>query len=177
QTVKEAVAQPDGTTKTEEVDHVWPVTVLLFALDIIPLLRQARMGPLVYGISKSRKGCVSIQSIQIQFRQLVSLLSFTLLFSSSLLSPHIPSLCFIVLFLLPRFVFLPSFLHFFISPRFFVVPLFLPKCHSNNLLIPHHVIGSSYTWDEGDQGHKTAKAPWLGVRKLGDEVRPKGWTG
>ncbi|KAH6908479.1 WD40 repeat-containing protein [Coprinopsis sp. MPI-PUGE-AT-0042] len=30
QTVKEAVAQPDGTTKTEEVDHVWPVNCLAF---------------------------------------------------------------------------------------------------------------------------------------------------
>ena len=38
-------------------------------------------------------------------------------------------------------------------------------------------VGSSYTWDEGEQGQRSAKAPWLGVRKLGDEVRPKGWTG
>ncbi|KAG2008923.1 WD40 repeat-containing protein [Coprinopsis cinerea AmutBmut pab1-1] len=38
-------------------------------------------------------------------------------------------------------------------------------------------IAASYTWDEGDHGLKSAKAPWLGVRRLGDEVRPKGWVG
>ncbi|KAG2008949.1 other/FunK1 protein kinase [Coprinopsis cinerea AmutBmut pab1-1] len=36
-------------------------------------------------------------------------------------------------------------------------------------------IAASYTWDEGEHGLKSAKAPWLGVRRLGDEVRPKGW--
>ena len=33
-------------------------------------------------------------------------------------------------------------------------------------------VGVSYTWDEGEKGLKTnAIPPWLGVRKVGDEVK------
>ncbi|KAJ2912363.1 hypothetical protein MD484_g8053, partial [Candolleomyces efflorescens] len=49
-------------------------------------------------------------------------------------------------------------------------------------------VGASYTWDEGEEGLKSRSGtgvggngagvlPWLGVRKLGEEVRPKGWSG
>ncbi|KAF9533134.1 WD40-repeat-containing domain protein [Crepidotus variabilis] len=35
-------------------------------------------------------------------------------------------------------------------------------------------VGISYTWDEGEQGMKTQNiTPWVGVRKVGDEVKPK----
>ena len=33
-------------------------------------------------------------------------------------------------------------------------------------------VGVSYTWDEGEAGLKAgAVTPWLGVRKVGDEVK------
>jgi len=35
----------------------------------------------------------------------------------------------------------------------------------------------SYTWDDGEAGLKTAERPLIVVRKLGDEVKPKGWPG
>ncbi|KIK03821.1 hypothetical protein K443DRAFT_461558 [Laccaria amethystina LaAM-08-1] len=38
-------------------------------------------------------------------------------------------------------------------------------------------VGASYTWDEGEEGLKHVKTPWVGVRRLGDEVKPKGWAG
>ncbi|KAI0779210.1 WD40 repeat-like protein [Irpex lacteus] len=38
-------------------------------------------------------------------------------------------------------------------------------------------VGVSYTWDEGEQGAKTAEAPKVFIRTVGDEVKPKGWTG
>ncbi|CAL1698912.1 unnamed protein product [Somion occarium] len=38
-------------------------------------------------------------------------------------------------------------------------------------------VGVSYTWDEGEEGAKKAERPAVYVRKVGDEVKPKGWTG
>ncbi|KAF8899587.1 WD40-repeat-containing domain protein [Gymnopilus junonius] len=39
-------------------------------------------------------------------------------------------------------------------------------------------VGVSYTWDEGEAGLKANPVtPWLGVRKVGDEVKPKSWAG
>ncbi|TFK70713.1 WD40 repeat-like protein [Pluteus cervinus] len=38
-------------------------------------------------------------------------------------------------------------------------------------------IGVSYTWDEGEAGLKTAERPMVLVKKVGDEVKPKGWSG
>ncbi|KAF9005952.1 WD40 repeat-like protein [Cyathus striatus] len=38
-------------------------------------------------------------------------------------------------------------------------------------------VGVSYTWDEGEQGLKNAPQPAVYIRKVGDEVKPKGWTG
>ncbi|KAF8958904.1 WD40-repeat-containing domain protein [Flammula alnicola] len=39
-------------------------------------------------------------------------------------------------------------------------------------------VGISYTWDEGEAGWKASRVtPWVGVRKVGDEVKPKSWTG
>ncbi|KAF8240241.1 hypothetical protein L208DRAFT_1456196 [Tricholoma matsutake] len=38
-------------------------------------------------------------------------------------------------------------------------------------------VAVSYTWDEGEAGLKTAERPAVAIRKLGDEVKPKGWTG
>jgi cell cycle arrest protein BUB3 len=40
-------------------------------------------------------------------------------------------------------------------------------------------VAASYTWDEGEEGLKKGSGalPWLGVRKLGEEVKPKGWSG
>ncbi|TFK39202.1 WD40-repeat-containing domain protein [Crucibulum laeve] len=38
-------------------------------------------------------------------------------------------------------------------------------------------VGASYTWDEGEAGLKTAQSPAVLVRKLGDEIKPKGWAG
>ncbi|KAJ2922987.1 hypothetical protein H1R20_g14117, partial [Candolleomyces eurysporus] len=39
-------------------------------------------------------------------------------------------------------------------------------------------VAASYTWDEGEEGMKRGGLlPWLGVRKLGEEVKPKGWAG
>jgi cell cycle arrest protein BUB3 len=38
-------------------------------------------------------------------------------------------------------------------------------------------VGVSYTWDEGEEGAKTSERPIVFVKKLGDEVKPKGWTG
>lgn len=38
-------------------------------------------------------------------------------------------------------------------------------------------VAVSYTWDEGEAGLKTAERPMVLVKKLGDEIKPKGWTG
>jgi len=39
-------------------------------------------------------------------------------------------------------------------------------------------VGVSYTWDEGEAGFKeNPVTPWLGVRKVGDEAKPKSSTG
>ncbi|KAF8641345.1 hypothetical protein AX16_010043 [Volvariella volvacea WC 439] len=38
-------------------------------------------------------------------------------------------------------------------------------------------ISVSYTWDEGEEGLRTAERPAIIVKKLGDEVKPKGWHG
>ncbi|KZV76557.1 WD40 repeat-like protein [Peniophora sp. CONT] len=38
-------------------------------------------------------------------------------------------------------------------------------------------VGVSYTWDNGEEGARTAEKPSIHVRSLGDEVKPKGWTG
>jgi len=38
-------------------------------------------------------------------------------------------------------------------------------------------VGVSYTWDEGEVGARNSERPMVCVRKLGDEVKPKGWTG
>ncbi|KAI0261891.1 WD40 repeat-like protein [Gloeopeniophorella convolvens] len=36
-------------------------------------------------------------------------------------------------------------------------------------------VGSSYTWDAGEEGARTTERPQLFVRDLGDEIKPKGW--
>jgi cell cycle arrest protein BUB3 len=37
-------------------------------------------------------------------------------------------------------------------------------------------VGVSYTWDEGEAGLKTSGvAPWIGVRKVGEEVKVCFW--
>ncbi|KAI0063749.1 WD40 repeat-like protein [Artomyces pyxidatus] len=38
-------------------------------------------------------------------------------------------------------------------------------------------VGVSYTWDTGEEGAKTAERPGIYIRTLGEEVKPKGWTG
>lgn len=38
-------------------------------------------------------------------------------------------------------------------------------------------VGVSYTWEEGEDGAKTAERPSVYIRTTGDEVKPKGWTG
>ncbi|KAH9937962.1 WD40 repeat-like protein [Amylocystis lapponica] len=38
-------------------------------------------------------------------------------------------------------------------------------------------VGVSYTWEEGEEGAKTAERPGVFIRTTGDEVKPKGWTG
>ncbi|KAF5335484.1 hypothetical protein D9611_012198 [Ephemerocybe angulata] len=39
-------------------------------------------------------------------------------------------------------------------------------------------VAASYTWDEGEEGAKAVgSAPWVGVRKVGEEGKPKGWNG
>ncbi|GJE85362.1 WD40 repeat-like protein [Phanerochaete sordida] len=38
-------------------------------------------------------------------------------------------------------------------------------------------VGVSYTWDETEEGAKTAGTPSVFIRHVGDEVKPKGWTG
>ncbi|PPQ74797.1 hypothetical protein CVT24_003666 [Panaeolus cyanescens] len=39
-------------------------------------------------------------------------------------------------------------------------------------------VGVSYTWDEGEEGmRRDGVVPWVGVRKVGDEVKPKSWSG
>ncbi|KAH9848762.1 WD40 repeat-like protein [Lenzites betulinus] len=37
-------------------------------------------------------------------------------------------------------------------------------------------VGVSYTWDEGEEGARTAERPAVYVKTVGDEVKPKGWT-
>ncbi|KAJ3505650.1 hypothetical protein NLJ89_g7306 [Agrocybe chaxingu] len=39
-------------------------------------------------------------------------------------------------------------------------------------------VGVGYMWDEGEEGMRSNQVtPWVGVRKVGDEVKPKSWTG
>ncbi|KAI0628664.1 WD40-repeat-containing domain protein [Trametes polyzona] len=38
-------------------------------------------------------------------------------------------------------------------------------------------VGVSYTWEDGEEGAKTAERPAVYIRNVGDEVKPKGWTG
>lgn len=38
----------------------------------------------------------------------------------------------------------------------------------------HLAIGTSYTWDQGEEGARSADAPKLFVRKLGEEVKVSG---
>jgi len=38
-------------------------------------------------------------------------------------------------------------------------------------------VGVSYTWDEGEEGAKGAERPAVFVKNVGDEVKPKGWSG
>lgn len=38
-------------------------------------------------------------------------------------------------------------------------------------------VGVSYTWDDGAEGMVSAEKPAVFVRNVGDEVKPKGWTG
>jgi len=38
-------------------------------------------------------------------------------------------------------------------------------------------VGVSYMWDDGEDGAKSAERPAVYVRNVGDEVKPKGWTG
>ncbi|KAI0314215.1 WD40 repeat-like protein [Amylostereum chailletii] len=38
-------------------------------------------------------------------------------------------------------------------------------------------IGLSYTWDNGEAGAKTAERPGIVIKTLGEEVKPKGWSG
>ncbi|KAH9836158.1 WD40 repeat-like protein [Rhodofomes roseus] len=38
-------------------------------------------------------------------------------------------------------------------------------------------VGVSYTWEEGEEGARTAERPSVYIRTTGDEVKPKGWTG
>jgi len=52
------------------------------------------------------------------------------------------------------------------------VPAIAFNCDGTKL-----AVGSSYTWDEGDEGAKTADRPKVFVRVCGDEVKPKGWVG
>ncbi|KAF9033802.1 hypothetical protein BJ165DRAFT_1534358 [Panaeolus papilionaceus] len=37
-------------------------------------------------------------------------------------------------------------------------------------------VGVSYLWDEGDEGMAAGVTPWVGVRTVGDEVKPKSMT-
>ncbi|TFK18219.1 WD40 repeat-like protein [Coprinopsis marcescibilis] len=117
QTTKDAVPQHDGTTQTEEVDHVWPVNGLAFC---------PRFNTFA---SAGSDGTVSIWDFKVKKR----------------------------LRQYPKYPNPVSAIGF--------------SCDGTRL-----AVAASYTWDEGEHGLKTAKAPWLGVRKLGDEVRPKGWT-
>ncbi|KAF5356822.1 hypothetical protein D9756_006825 [Leucocoprinus leucothites] len=38
-------------------------------------------------------------------------------------------------------------------------------------------MGVCYTWDEGESGARSAQQPMVVIRKLGEEVKPKGWPG
>ncbi|KAF8626052.1 hypothetical protein AX15_005106 [Amanita polypyramis BW_CC] len=38
-------------------------------------------------------------------------------------------------------------------------------------------VGLSYNWDDGEAGLRTTERPMIVARKLGDEVKPKGWSG
>ncbi|THH00443.1 hypothetical protein EW026_g2087 [Hermanssonia centrifuga] len=38
-------------------------------------------------------------------------------------------------------------------------------------------VAVSYTWEEGEEGAKTAQAPKIYIRSTGEEVKPKGWSG
>ncbi|KDQ54325.1 hypothetical protein JAAARDRAFT_38492 [Jaapia argillacea MUCL 33604] len=37
-------------------------------------------------------------------------------------------------------------------------------------------VGVSYNWDEGEEGGRNAERPSVFIRKVGDEVKPKGWS-
>ncbi|PPQ70230.1 hypothetical protein CVT24_013088 [Panaeolus cyanescens] len=37
-------------------------------------------------------------------------------------------------------------------------------------------VGVSYIWDEGDEGMSAGVTPWVGVRNVGDEAKPKSMT-
>ncbi|KAI0667190.1 WD40 repeat-like protein [Trametes maxima] len=52
------------------------------------------------------------------------------------------------------------------------VPSIAFNCEGTKL-----AVGVSYTWEEGEEGAKTAELPSVFVRNVGDEVKPKGWTG
>ncbi|CCM05854.1 uncharacterized protein FIBRA_08090 [Fibroporia radiculosa] len=57
-----------------------------------------------------------------------------------------------------------------------------PKYHSSVPSIAFNsngtklAVGVSYTWEDGDEGAKTAERPSVYIRTVGDEVKPKGWT-
>ncbi|KAI0765911.1 WD40 repeat-like protein [Trametes elegans] len=38
-------------------------------------------------------------------------------------------------------------------------------------------VGVSYTWEDGEEGAKTAERPAVYIKTVGDEAKPKGWTG
>ncbi|KAI0045634.1 WD40 repeat-like protein [Auriscalpium vulgare] len=38
-------------------------------------------------------------------------------------------------------------------------------------------VGASYVWDTGEEGARTAERPSVHIRTLGEEIKPKGWTG
>jgi len=52
------------------------------------------------------------------------------------------------------------------------VPAIAFNCDGSKL-----AVGCSYNWDEGEEGMKTSASPNIVIRTVGDEVRPKGWTG
>ncbi|KAI0035473.1 WD40 repeat-like protein [Vararia minispora EC-137] len=38
-------------------------------------------------------------------------------------------------------------------------------------------VGVSYTWDNGEEGAQSAPRPTIHIRSLGDEIKPKNWSG
>ncbi|RDX42913.1 WD40 repeat-like protein [Polyporus arcularius HHB13444] len=51
------------------------------------------------------------------------------------------------------------------------VPTIAFNCDGTKL-----AVGASYTWEEGEEGAKTAERPAIYIRNVGEEVKPKGWT-